>query len=50
MIGSLGLIDAQEFMHFIIETAQATKFKEEVINYLDKLAQKELGLEHPEEE
>lgn len=50
MIGSLESIDAQEFMRFIIETAQETKFKEEVIDYLDKLAQKELGLEHPKEE
>lgn len=31
-------------MEFILTTGRETKFKEEVISYLDELAQKELGL------
>ncbi len=37
-------IDCHEFMQFILTTARETKFKEEVITYLDLLAQEELGL------
>lgn len=37
-------IDSHEFIRFILETAHETKFKEEVIDYLDKLAQELLGL------
>lgn len=44
MLGLIPRIDCQEFMHFIFTVARNTKFKEEVIDYLDNLAQKELGL------
>lgn len=47
MICSAESIDTREFMEFIIRTAHETKFKEEVIDYLDALAQEELGLTHP---
>ena len=38
------VIDCQEFMRFILSIAHETKFKEEVIEYLDSLAQEILGL------
>lgn len=52
IIGSIDCIDAHEFMRFILDTAHETKFKEEVITYLDSLAQEEFGLsrENDEEE
>lgn len=43
-IGIMPEIDCQSFMKFILTTARETKFKEDVIAYLDELAQKELGL------
>lgn len=46
IVGSIEHIDTHEFMRFILETAHETKFKEEVITYLDFLAQQELGLNH----
>lgn len=45
IVGAIENIDTHEFMHFILETAHETKFKEEVITYLDTLAQEEFGLE-----
>lgn len=48
MIGSINKIDTEEFMHFIIETAKNTKFKDETIAYLMKLADKFFILNHPE--
>lgn len=47
VVGSLESIDTKEFMGFIIQAAHDTKFKEEVIDYLDSLAQELLGLTHP---
>jgi len=44
LIGTMNEIDVHEFISYIIKTAQQTKFKEEVIVYLDSLAQKEFGL------
>lgn len=44
MVSSLETIDVHEFMRFILETAHETKFKEDVINYLDGLAQEVFGL------
>ena len=46
MIGSIDKIDSEEFMHFIIETAQNTKFKDETIAYLMKLADEFFDLNH----
>lgn len=43
-VGSLEIIDCQEYVRFILQTARDTKFKEEVITYLDELAQKIFGL------
>ena len=37
-------IDCEEFMRFILQTARETKFKKEVIIYLDRLAQRIFGL------
>lgn len=37
-IGTLEECDCMEFIRFILETARETKFKEEVIKYLDDLA------------
>ena len=37
-------IDCHEFMSFILSSAHETKFKEEVISYMDTLAQSHLGL------
>lgn len=48
MVGSINKIDTEEFMQFIIKTARNTKFKEEAIEYLIKLAEDVLGLEHPD--
>ena len=50
IVGSIDRVDIHEFMRFILETAHETKFKEEVIAYLDALAQKEFGLEHGTDE
>lgn len=50
IVGSVDSIDAHEFMRFILETAHETKFKEEVITYLDSLAQEELGLSRETED
>lgn len=50
IVGSVDSIDAHEFMRFILETAHETKFKEEVITYLDSLAQEELGLSRENED
>lgn len=44
ILPSLEFIDCREFNRFILKTAQETKFKEEVIDYLDALAQKIFGL------
>lgn len=44
MLLSLEVTDCKEFVRFILDTARKTKFKEEVIHYLDELAQKMLGL------
>lgn len=44
MVSSLEIIDCKEFIEFILKTAKETKFKEEVITYLDRLAQKIFGL------
>ena len=44
MVSSLQEIDCEEFVRFILKTAHETKFKEEVIAYLDKLAQDIFGL------
>jgi len=44
MIPSLETIDCEEFVRFVLQTARETKFKEETIDYLDKLAQRILGL------
>lgn len=41
---SLENIDCEEFMRFILQTARETKFKEEVIIYLDRLARQIFGL------
>ena len=48
MVGSLDKTDTDEFMKFIIETAKNTKFKEDALDYLIKLAEDILGLEHPQ--
>lgn len=44
ILPSLEVIDCKEFVRFILDTARETKFKEEVIHYLDELAQKIFGL------
>lgn len=44
IVGIIPEIDCQSFMTFILTAARETKFKEEVVSYLDELAQKELGL------
>lgn len=44
ILPSLEVIDCKEFVRYILETARETKFKEEVINYLDELAQEIFGL------
>lgn len=46
IIVPLSAIDTQEFMHFIIQTAQETKFKDTTIAYLISLAETILGLTH----
>lgn len=43
-IGTIEQTDCEEFIRFILETARQTKFKEEVITYLDKLSQDIFGL------
>lgn len=44
LLGAMKEIDCREFMRFILSIAHETKFKEEVIEYLDSLAQEILGL------
>ena len=44
LLGAIGEIDCHEFVEFILTTAHETKFKEEVIEYLDTLAKEILGL------
>lgn len=44
LIGALHNIDVHEFIRYIIVVAQETKFKLEVITYLDNLAKEILGL------
>lgn len=44
LLGATKEIDCNEFMKFILITAHETKFKDEVIEYLDTLAQQILGL------
>lgn len=44
MIPSLEIIDCEEFVRYILQTARETKFKEAVIIYLDRLAQRIFGL------
>ena len=43
-VGALEQSDCDEFIRFILETARETKFKEEVITYLDNLAKEVFGL------
>jgi hypothetical protein len=43
-VGSLEKIDCEEFVRYILQTARDTKFKEEVITYLDGLAIEIFGL------
>ena len=43
-VGSIEDCDCEEFVRFILQKARDTKFKEEVITYLDKLAQEIFGL------
>lgn len=45
ILGSTDCIDAEEFMKFILEKAHDTKFKNEVIKYIDDLAQTDLKLQ-----
>ena len=45
-ITSIETIDCEDFVRFVLNTARETKFKEEVITYLDELAQKIFGLRH----
>ena len=47
LISSMPSPDCGEFLHFILSTARETKFKEEVVEYLDALAQQLLGLRRP---
>ena len=44
VIPSLEFVDCEEFVRFILKVARETKFKEEVIIYLDELAQQIFGL------
>lgn len=44
LLGAIDNVDCYEFIKFILSVAHETKFKEEVINYMDSLAQKILGL------
>ncbi|MBQ6419161.1 MAG: restriction endonuclease, SacI family [Synergistaceae bacterium] len=46
MISSLKTIDCEEFVRFILQTAQDTKFKGETIAYLHSLAERIFGLKH----
>ena len=43
-ITSMEFVDCEEFIRYILNIAHETKFKEEVIVYLDELAQSFLGL------
>ena len=44
LLGSVEEVDTEEFLKFVLETAHNTKFKHEVIEYIDELAQSELNL------
>ena len=44
MIPTIPVIDCKEFMQFIFHIAHETKFKEDVILYLDNLAKKHFDL------
>jgi len=44
LLGSMKCVDCYNFMQFILAIAHETKFKEEVIDYMDTLAQEILGL------
>ena len=44
VLGAMEEVDCHDFVEFIHTAAHETKFKEEVIEYLDTLAQKILGL------
>ena len=44
LVNIIPRIDCQSFIHFIINSAMNTKFKQPVIEYLDTLAQEILGL------
>lgn len=44
LIGTLDILDTHEYIKYIISIAQETKFKAEVITYLDALAQEIFGL------
>lgn len=43
-VSSLETINCEEFVRFVLNAARETKFKEEVIDYLDRLAQEIFGL------
>jgi banII len=43
-VGSMEIIDCEEYVRFILQTARDTKFKEDVIIYLDELAKEVFGL------
>ena len=44
VLGAMEEVDCHDFVEFILTAAHETKFKEEVIEYLDTLAQDILGL------
>ena len=43
-VNDIPTIDCAEFVRYILQTAHDTKFKEEVISYIDNLAQEVLNL------
>ena len=43
-VSSIETVDCEEFVRFVLNAARETKFKEEVIDYLDRLAQEIFGL------
>lgn len=48
IIPAIGSIDCKEFIRYILVTAQETKFKEEVVTYLDAVANRVLHLSRTE--
>ena len=44
VLGAMEEVDCHDFVKFVLTTAHETKFKEEVIEYLDTLAQDVLDL------